>query len=264
MLEIFQNFEQITGRLSPVILIVPGLILVLAGLFIWLGGLGFRKTLVVIIGAVGGGTCGFLVTGSNVILTLFSAVLCAVIAVLFEKTFITIMAAALTTALVFAVLAGAYIESPGSGEVINQSQLQNGVETVDVKQSLAIIQAYVANLGSRVKYACREMPAYGWAIVTIPAVVFGLAGFFLWRLTSALYCSTLGTILVFAGMILLLSYKGAAPITGIGSRQSYYAVIFMTMTAFGTVEQLLLCTGADKKENTEEESDKNKKSHGGK
>lgn len=256
MLETFQNFEQTAGQLSPVILTVPGIILVLAGLFVWLGGLGFRKVMVVIIGAVAGGACGFFMTGANIILTTFSACAGTVVAIIFEKVFITIMAVCLAVALGFAVLAGAYIESPYPGQAV---QVQDGTEPVGVKQSLEIIEAYTANFFGGIKWACREVPAYGWAVMTMLAVLFGLSGFFLWRLTSVLYCSAFGTVLVFGGMVLLLLYKGAEPISRIGANGSFYGGIFAAMTGFGTIEQLLLCAGAGKKEKKEADKDKEDK-----
>jgi len=60
-------------------------------------------------------------------------------------------------------------------------------------------------------------------------------------LAMALCCSVLGTVLIFAGMILLLLHKGAVPVSIICSKSSYYATAFIAMTAFGTIEQLLLC-----------------------
>ncbi|GAG23662.1 unnamed protein product, partial [marine sediment metagenome] len=40
MFELLEHFEQVAVRFSPVVLIVPGLVAVLLGLFVWLGGLG--------------------------------------------------------------------------------------------------------------------------------------------------------------------------------------------------------------------------------
>lgn len=254
MLEILQNFEQTAGQLSPLTLVVPGLILLLAGLFIWLGGLGFRRPMVLIIGALGASTCGFFMTG-NLIFTLFTAVAGAVLAILFEKAFITIMAAMLAAAFGFAVLTGIHAEGTPPGGA-NQPQLQNAAEPADVSRSLEIIQAYTTDLYDNIKWACKEMPVYGYAIMAMLAAFFAIAGFFLWRVTSALYCSALGTLLVFAGMVLMLLYKGAEPVSRIGTNRSFYATVFGAMTAFGTIEQLLLCASGAKKEKKEEDKDK--------
>jgi len=66
MLEILQDFESAVGGdvgLSPLVLIGPGLVCVIVGLFIWLGGLGFRKLLVAVVGVIIGSMCGFFIVG---------------------------------------------------------------------------------------------------------------------------------------------------------------------------------------------------------
>jgi len=215
MLEIALNFEETAAGFEPIVLIVPGLLAVLVGLFIWLGGLGVRKVLVAVIGAVSGGMCGFFIAGGHIILAMILAVVAAVIAVMFEDVFMRILAVGLAAVCGFAVLAGPYIK----GSV---------------------------NLDA-VKVACSQMPLFAWAIIAALAVIFIVAGFFYWRLTSALCCAALGTILIFAGMIALLLYKGAMPISGISCRLPFYVAVFMAMIAFGTIGQLLLCGGNGKK-----------------
>jgi len=228
MLEIAQYFEQVTAGFRPIVLIASGLAAVLVGLFIWLGGLGVRRVLLAVVGAITGGICGFFIIGRNIASALILAAGAAIIAIMFEKIFITILAAGLATVFGFAVLARPYIESS-------------------------------ADFSTEIKQACLQMPLYCWAIIVALAVIFILAGFFLWRLTSALCCATLGTFLIFAGMILLLLYKGAAPISSIYSRTPFYAAIFAAMTAFGTMEQLLLYQLAEEKLTRKKETNKGKK-----
>jgi len=88
---------------------------------------------------------------------------------------------------------------------------------------------------------------HGWVIIAAITLTFFFSGFYSWRLSSALSCATLGVILTFTGMILLLLYKGSAPITGICRKVPFYGGIFIAMTAFGTVVQLLLCRRAEKR-----------------
>lgn len=223
MLEILQNFERTGDQLSPTALIVLGMVCVLTGLFIWLGGLGFRKVLVAVAGVGGGAICGFLIAGRNVILAMVLATVAVVIAIILEKIFITIMSAALAAFLGFAVLAGPYVED-----------------------------------AEGLKQTCSQMPLYSWVIISALIIIFIVAGFFFWRLTSALCCATLGTILVFAGMILLLSYKGSEPIGHISSAKPYYTIIFAAMVAFGTIEQLFLCRSAKDKLKSEKGANKDK------
>jgi hypothetical protein len=224
MLEIAGSFERTAAGLSPPLLIALGLACVTAGLFVWLGGLGFRKLLVALVGAIGGGICGFLITGQKVIPVVVSAGIGAFVAVILKEIFITIFTAALAAACGFAVLA----------------------------------DLHKANLSAGLRQACSQMPLYTWAIIAALAVGFILAGVYFWRFTSALCCATFGALLVFAGMILLLLHKGAAPASSICSRPSFYSAVFIAMTAFGTFEQLLLCRPPRRQPKAKKETGKDK------
>ena len=92
------------------------------------------------------------------------------------------------------------------------------------------------------------MAGAGFAVILGRILVIG-SGF--WRFISALCCAVLGTTLVFAGMVLLLLYKGALPVDAISRKQPFYAAVFIAMIVFGTIEQFLLCcqrTGKTEKE----------------
>lgn len=210
MFKIAQNFERTAAGFSPTVTVTIGLVAVTVGLFVWLGGLGFRKLLVAIVGAVAGGFCGFFVAHRNLTSAISSAAVAAVLALIFEHIFIIVLTAALAAVSSFVVLAA--------------------LHNVDFSDGL--------------KQTCLHMPAYTWPIIAALVVMFILAGSYFWRFTSALCCALLGTILVFAGMILLLLHKGAAPVSYISSRTAFFAAVFVAMTAFGTVEQLLFCQPA--------------------
>ena len=57
-------------------------------------------------------------------------------------------------------------------------------------------------------------------------------------------------------MILLLSYKGAEPISYINRNLSFYGTVFTAMVAFGAIEQLLLCRFAKGKAKRAEKANK--------
>ncbi len=237
MLEIARQLEQTAVWFNPVILIGPGLAAVLLGLFIWLGGLGFKRALVVTVGAVSGGVCGFFISGRNIVTATVSAVLAAVLAVVLERIFITILAGVLTAILAFAILAGPYI-----GNADEQTLVEwNETKKLSTSQTVEIVKAYTSDFVDEIKWISSQMPVYNWIMIAILAVIFLAAGFLRRRLTSAFCCAALGTMLIFAGMILLLLYKGAAPVSRICKNQSYYLGVFAVMTAFGMVEQLLFC-----------------------
>ena len=91
MFEIAQNFEKTVADLDPQIQAIAGIIFVLAGLFIWLGGLGLRKALAVVVGAACGGIAGFYIAGQNLMpagLTTIAGIIIAVTfnAILSEKS----------------------------------------------------------------------------------------------------------------------------------------------------------------------------------
>jgi hypothetical protein len=207
MFEIIGHLEEATAGFSPTVAIAIGLVAVTAGLFVWLGGLGLRKLLVAIVGAVAGGLCAYFITGRSLPPTLISAAVGAAVAVTFEQILITAVAALLAALCTFAAFA--YLFSPDFTEGLGR--------------------------------ACLQLPAYCWPIMAVVVVVIVAAGAYLWPLTSAMCCAALGTILIFAGMIMLLMQKGAGPVTYIDGRGLFFAAIFAAMVAFGTLEQLLFC-----------------------
>jgi hypothetical protein len=241
MFEIAQQLEQIAVRFKPVVLIGPGLTAVLLGLFVWLGGLGFRRALVAIMGAVSGGICGFFISDRNIVPATVSAGIAAVIAIVFERIFITILAGVLAAVVGFAVLARPYIGSGDSLKHYPEHEMENITVTLSTPQTVEAAKGYIAAFVTEIKRILLQMPVYNWAIIAALAVVFIAAGFYQWRLTSAFCCAALGVMLIFGGMILLLLYKGAAPISRICQNQLFYLGVFAAMTAFGTTEQLLLC-----------------------
>lgn len=258
MLEIALYFERISTRLNPVVLIGPGLICVVVGLFIWLGGLGYRRFLAAVAGAVSGAVCGFFITGRNAVLAAIAAAVSCLIAVIFERIFITILAAGLAAVFGFAVLARPYIiENAGSLRQSAEYDMQNKAEPFSLSLTVEFIEAWTADFSDQIKQICSLVPAYNWVIIAVLVVIFIVAGILLWRLISALCCAALGTLLIFCGMILLLLYKGSVPISYINQRQAFYLSVFLTMMAFGTCVQLLFCQRAGVKQKAKNRKSKN-------
>ncbi len=172
-----------------------------------------------------------------------SAVVAALIATIFERIFITILAASLAVVLAFFVFTDLCPEAIEAARdvPINAGQVTSQSASISVRQTPEVIKAYIADFYARAKQAALHMPAYGWAIMATLAVVLLVTGFYLQWLTSALCCATLGTLLTFAGMILLLLYKGSVPISIICKKPLYYSVVFGVMVVFGAVVQLVLC-----------------------
>jgi hypothetical protein len=241
MFEIARGLEQTAVWFKPAVLIVPGLACVLLGLFVWLGGLGFRRALAAVIGAVSGGICGFFIDGRNITTAMISVGVAMVIAIILEKIFIAILTGVLAAAIGFAVLAGPYIGSEDGLKHYSEYDTEKMTVFLSTGQSIKAAEGYIADFANEIKWILSQMPVRNQAIIAALAVFFMAAGFFRQRLTSAFCCATLGSMLIFAGMIMLLLYKGAAPISRICQNRLFYQSIFGIMTAFGMAEQLLLC-----------------------
>lgn len=240
MPESFQNFERIAASFSPIVLIGLGSAAVLLGLFLWVGGLGFRRILAAILGAVSGSICGFFIISHN-IAALALAAIAAFIAVILERFFITILAASLAAAFALIILAYPYIERSDAAIPLNHGEVSEQGLTVSASGSLKIIKIYIVDCIDKLKQACLKMPVYNWLIITALVVIFMLVGLYLYRLASAFCCAALGTMLIFAGMISLLLYKTSAPVSHICHSSSFYLAVFIAMITFGTLEQLLIC-----------------------
>ncbi len=261
MLEILEHFESAMSgaeRLSPAVLIGPGVASVAAGLIVWLGGLGLKKVLAAISGAICGGILAAVAIGLTALPAAVSAVGTAIAAVIFEKVFITALAAGLVTAIGFAFFMGPYIGTASSAEVESQGVSPAQVTALSAGKSMRKVQGWIADVGEQIREAGSEMQAQKWALAVALGLVFVIGGAFFWRLTAALYFSAAGTMLVFAGMILLLMCKGVMPVSRICRRPSVYSGVFAVMVVFGTVEQLLLCRSA-KTQPPENETGKSKK-----
>lgn len=242
MLEIFKNFEQLTGRFSPSVLIISGILLLLLGLCIWIAGHGLRKILIFLVGLAGGVVVGLYAIGRNTFSSLLAGGLAALIALILEKVLVILLAAAMASAIAFAVLAEPYFVKAETAE----TQTEAPAQTMDLgfNEALQELKTFGLDAGEKIRQAGMRIPVYIWTIMAAAAAIILVCGIILWRFTSALFFSVAGTIVIFLGMILLLSYKGTEPISHIRNNPFISAVVFLAMIAFGTIVQLLLCKGS--------------------
>jgi hypothetical protein len=213
MVEILKNFEKTAAEYDPAILIAVGIAATIIGLFVWLGGLGLRKVLLLIVGAAAGAALGYMFASGQILIILAAAVGGAFLATVVEKLFITLLSCLIAVSLVVVVFA----------------QMQGS----DIKTGLWELMS--------------ALPKHELAAVIAVGVVVLLGGLLMWRFTSALCYATLGAALVFAGMTSLLLYKGNGPITKMTLNPGYYGLVFVVMVAFGTVIQMLFCSVKAKK-----------------
>ena len=147
---------------------------------------------------------------------------------------------------------------------ITAAKITDDSVVISVRHTPVVVKAYIVDFGNMAKQAAGQMQTYAWAIMAALSIVVLVAGYFLRRLTSALCCAVLGTMLIFAGMILLLLYKRSVPISGICDKPLFFAGVFGAMIAFGSIVQLLLCprlekSAAKRKKEAESETSAKKK-----
>ena len=261
MLHLLQDFELTAARFAPIVLIGPGVLTVIIGLFVWLGGVGLRRALAVVLGAIAGWICGYFIAGRNIIAAAASAVVAAVIAVMLQRAFITVLAASLAAILTFFVFTGMCPEILKATENVNMTanKLAEKDGVIEIALTPVVLKAYIIDFSKMVKQAALNMRTYGWAAMAGSGLLLLIAGIFLRRFISALCCAVIGTMLIFTGMISLVLYKGSFPISIIRDKFLYYAAVFGFMVVFGTFVQLLLCPSLEKKVKKGKKGKKGKK-----
>lgn len=246
MLEVAQNFEQVAMRFRAVFLIVPGLILAVLGLLVWLGGLRFKTVLPVVVGALIGFCLGSCITKRGFVVPLFIAVGTASTARFWQKAFVAILAAIMVAIFIFVLLTLPGAEQLRDLQPYPESKIKNYSILENLNQTLGTVKSFGAIFRFELRETVLHMPIYKWVIIGLSAACFAASGFFFQRFASAFCWAFLGTAFTFVGMIILLLYKGAVPITHLVRERFFYLTAFLAMVAFGVVEQLFLCKGQTK------------------
>jgi hypothetical protein len=259
MLEFLQYFERIAPRLDSVVLIVPGLLCILVGLFIWLAGLRYTKVIAALLGLLVGGTCSSFIIGRKMLPTISLALLTGFIAMLLHKYVFVVLAVLIVVAGATFFLADMDIEKNSDLILyINSS----GTENISASQAAIILSRAIDYLWERTKALYADFPLLHMLAVVGLGLLAAILAVNFSKAAGALCCATLGTTLNFTGMVLLLLYKGAEPITRIGSKSIFFASVFTVMIAVGTAVQLFFCASRLKKipaksENEEQDSGSN-------
>ena len=240
MVEILKSFEQLAGRLSPAVLIAPGLAMAVLGLLAWLGGMSVRRLVLALMGAAVGLLAGFLFGKQNSPASIVAAGGGAALGVAFPRLFAAVLLAVLGAAITFAVVAKAYaadnqgtlLGAPGSAQV---------EQRLSATQSLDVLRAFAFDVMDRTEAVAHRLLPAEWAVIAAVGAGLFMLGLFFVRPAGALTCSVLGTMLIFAGLVALLMFKGSSPIAYLERQGAFYGMVLLGMAAFGALEQLLLC-----------------------
>ncbi len=197
--------EQFAANTAVPYAVLIGLALTAAGLFVWLGGLGFRNIVLGMAGFCFGFALGIIATDGKLMAGLAAAVI-AVVAVFFlERIFVSVLSISLAAALAFIF----FINRP---------------------EGLNFTKGFF-----------KEMPPEQWAIIAIIVLLAAAAGCFLYKVTAAACYSVLGTLLILSGMIILTFLKGTMPAEYIRQNTQVFNFAFAAMALFGTAVQSIFC-----------------------
>jgi hypothetical protein len=247
MVEILKSFEQVASRFSTVVLILPGLAMLALGLVAWLGGMHVRRIVLGLVGALVGGIAGFIASGQNPAAGGLAAVGVGALGIFVPRLFAAVVLAFLAAAVTFTVLArGPLAQTPGT--LFARGALDRIEKRLTVRESLDATQAYALDIADRVKAVSRTLAPSDSAMIAAIGAALLAVGLLFARPSGALACSMIGTGLVFAGMGLLLTFKGSAPIARMQQQGALYGTVALGMIAFGALEQVLLCRAPERRE----------------
>jgi len=95
-------------------------------------------------------------------------------------------------------------------------------------------------------------------VTVIAAAVAGFIAVLVPRMFIAVTASSLGSVIIFAGMVILLFYKVSKPVNYIAEKSHFYAMALTIMIVFGAIVQLVLSPSACVKAASDKPADENK------
>jgi hypothetical protein len=215
------------------------LVMVALGLVTWLAGTSLRRLVLGCFGAALGMPASFFLGTHSPAVAGVAAGGGAACGALVPRVFLAVWLAVFGMAVAFAVLARAHLLA-GQGTLFGRPDAAQ-TDGYTIPQSLDAVRAYSIDAGDRVRAAGRTLTPIRWAIIGALGGGLLLLGLFFERVAAAVACSMLGTTLIFGGLVLLLIFKGSAPVEHIERQGTPYGLVLAGMAVFGTVEQLLVC-----------------------
>jgi len=253
MFEAFQNLEQVSRYFAPQVVIFPGVLSLVLGLFIWLGGLRWNRLIAVLVGVLAGALLTYRITEYQIPTITFAVLVGGGLGMLFKRAAVVLAGVVIAAMAVLIIAAGPIRETtnPSPPAKNRLSDIDNTTERLNIAESLWTINLYfryyTGQIGNAVRKGAHSPEGLTFAL-TGGLVIAGF-GFFLPRFTVSAVCSVLGTGLIFIGMLLVLLYKGARPISHVYERAALYNTVIVVMIVFGTAVELLLCPRKNKKPN---------------
>ena len=251
MFEASQNLEQVSLYFAPQVVIFPGILSLVLGLCIWLGGLRWNRPVAVLVGVLAGALSVCRVTEYQIHTITLAVLVGGGLGMLFKRAAVVLVGVVIAAMAVLIITASPIQETtnPAPPAENQLPGVDDTAERLNIKESLRIINLYFHYYAGQIGNAVRKGAGSpkGRIFALTGGLVVAAFGFFLPRVTVSAVFSVLGTGLIFIGMLLVLLYKGARPISHVYERTGLYNTIIPVMIVFGTAVELLLCPRRNKK-----------------
>ncbi|MDD5011558.1 MAG: hypothetical protein PHQ00_05495 [Phycisphaerae bacterium] len=275
MFESLEYYQSLAEKFDSRILTIPGIVVVIVGLCIWLAGLRWKKVL----GALAGGAIFALTVlcigcfGRGIVLALI--VIGFVFGAAAEKATLGIFGAAIASLVVLAAVSANIrarqysdieyienIEEPSEEEILSGfyhpewPEYEDDDVVITTAEVVEITRETGSYLAAKIIDDVKSSNTIAFASAIAVLIAAGFAAALVPRIFIAVTASWLGAAIIFTGMIMLLFYRRSEPITCIAEKGRYFAAVFAAMVVFGTIVQLVLSPSAAK---TQQETEDGKK-----
>lgn len=225
--------------MAPGFIVPVGIIFVGLGLCLWLGGLTWHRGAGAFLAALIAAVSVLFLQELTLHIALVAIIFAAAIGMVLDKPAI-IFSGGIAAAIVLLTILSPAIE-------FDSDTPSAGAENLQTQTAMTASQSATLGIEWIKYYATNIHAAIGQSEPIIKAISVGLAlavifvGIALRRPVSAVACATVGTAVVFFGMVTLLLYKGSQPLTHICQKSGFYTTVAVCMVIFGTAAELLLC-----------------------
>ncbi|HAL45961.1 MAG: hypothetical protein A2Y12_10235 [Planctomycetes bacterium GWF2_42_9] len=255
MFEAIEYYQSLAEKFDSRVMCVPALAVILVGLCIWLSGLRWRKVL----GAIAGGTMfagiGFCLGDYGVVIFIITIIGMAVGAMI-EKVMLGVFGVAMTCAAVLVIIS-AFLASQNTSEYPHWPQYEQSGVVIGFSQMIEITKATGSYIVSNMIENLKSASLLWYGAIMLAVIAAGFLAVVMPRLFIAFISSSLGSAVIFAGLMMLLFYKGSKPVNYISKQAAFYAFIIFVMLVFGTMVQLVLSPApAEQKPSPEKKADK--------
>lgn len=249
MLEIFTQIDHVVAAYNGLILLVPGLVGVLWGIYLWLGG---ALTIRVSVGTV----WFFIVAGITAFFlkplpAIGVGMMSCMVAMLFKRLSTCVMVSILMTFLAFLIVCqyAGLIEIPEKMPAVQEASMPE--QTLDANQTFEHFKGQIVVVCKGCQTAWQALSINYQIVVGVTAFFVLLIGGVVQKLADAVCCAASGAVCLWAGMALLLLLKGAKPLAGLYVNSGTYVAMFTAMILVGSIEQLMFCTRSKSKSKEE-------------